>query len=106
MELCVAKRTFKQRAWKMKNNCWEARHCNAQLTCPVCNEKRLDGIHGGSNAGRCCWVVSGTFCGGTSSGHFAKKYDTCEKCDFYQQVKQEEYPNFMFINLLRKKLLD
>jgi hypothetical protein len=29
-------------------------------------------------------------CGGKRQGTFAQKYENCQKCDFYQLVKQEE----------------
>ena len=49
----------------MKTNCWEFKNCGRDLNgtradeldiCPVSAEIRLDGVHGGKNAGRACWV--------------------------------------------------
>ncbi len=51
---------------------------------------KLDGIHGGKNAGRACWVVAGTRCGGKVQGEFALKAGNCMICDFYRQVAKEE----------------
>ena len=57
----------------MRQNCWEALDCGRQRggryaeelgMCPASQEVRLDGVHGGMNAGRACWVVAGTLCGG------------------------------------------
>lgn len=72
--------------------------------CPVVLEKKLDGTHGGVNAGRACWVVAGTFCGGTVQGTFAKKYEHCENCDFHLAVQAEEGHAYDLAILLLKKL--
>ncbi len=58
--------------------------------CPTLREESLDGIHGGRNAGRACWVVAGTMCGGTKQGLFASKLGKCVMCDFYKMVRSEE----------------
>lgn len=87
----------------MRMNCWEYKKCGrerggaraAELgVCAAAAEVRLNGIHGGKLAGRSCWVVAGTLCGGQEQGTFAQKYHNCEKCDFYQTVKQEEGMRF------------
>ena len=97
----------------MKKNCWEAKGCGREPggykvselgICPASMQKELDAVHNGKNAGRACWVVSGTFCGGKPQGTFAKKFSTCKECDFYQQVKKEEYPKFYPIALLLNKI--
>ena len=91
------KRTYptKQKKEHIKKNCWEVKQCDTPSNCIAFNEKLLDGIHGGKNAGRCCWVVAGTLCsGGKPSGKYAQKFDACEKCDFYHLVKKEEAANF------------
>jgi len=95
-----------------KRNCWEVKKCGRTKggehekdlgVCPVATEKRLDGVHGGENAGRACWVVAGTLCGEKVQGTFAAKYGQCEKCDFYQAVKIEEGTKYeMSIFLLSK----
>lgn len=63
--------------------------------CPVASFAKLDSAHGGKNAGRVCWVVAGTMCGGEIEGSFARKYEDCRKCSFYQRVKEEEGSNFL-----------
>jgi len=84
---------------KSKLNCWEFQKCGREPggarekelgACPVPIESRLDGVHDGKNAGRACWVVSGTLCAGNVQGTYAKKFPTCEMCDFYYYVKQKE----------------
>ena len=58
--------------------------------CPATIEIRVDGIHDGKNAGRCCWAIAGTFCEGKIQGSFAKKFGDCIKCTFYIKVSEEE----------------
>jgi len=85
-----------------KLNCWEYKKCGREVggtrgkdfgICPVALEKRLDGVHNGSHAGRACWVVAGTFCGGQVQGAFATKYSDCKDCDFYKKVLDENFTN-------------
>jgi len=42
------------------------------------------------NAGRACWVVAGTNCGGRVQGTFAEKEKNCLNCEFYMLVCEEE----------------
>ena len=97
-----------------KLNCWEAKKCGREIggsktgelgVCPTAMESRLAGTHDGKFAGRACWIVAGTLCGGKEQGTFAQKYHNCEKCDFYQHVKREEGPKFklsiILLNLLK-----
>lgn len=79
-----------------KKNCWEVMGCgfgpgagNGNI-CPAAADERLHGVHGGRNAGRACWVIAGTLCGGEVSGTFARKMETCFRCPFYRQVRAEE----------------
>jgi len=69
-----------------KKNCWEIKKCGRETggaktrelgVCIASAEKRLDGVNGGKNAGRACWGVSGTLCGGTVQGSFATKMGNC-----------------------------
>ncbi len=96
-----------------KLNCWEFKKCGREPggnhvhdlgVCPTTQEMRLDGVHGGLNAGRSCWVVTGTLCRGKVQGTFAKKYKDCHICDFYKKVKQEEYTKFNLSSALLSKL--
>jgi hypothetical protein len=48
--------------------------------------------HGETNAGRVCWVIEGSLCGGKIQGTYAKKLLNCWRCDFMNMVKQEEEP--------------
>ncbi len=96
-----------------KLNCWEVKRCGRQPqgrhvhdkgVCPAAIEEGLDGVHDGTNAGRACWVVGGTLCRDEVQGTFAQKFRSCEVCDFYQQVKQDEFPNFILAVMLLGRL--
>jgi hypothetical protein len=96
-----------------KQNCWEFKRCGREPggakvkefgICPATQEEKLDQVHGGTNAGRSCWILAGTLCRGEVQGTFAQKYKNCETCDFYKKVKEEEFPKFMLSAVLMKKL--
>ena len=82
-----------------KLNCWEFMKCNRQPggekadengTCIAAADASYDGINYGINAGRICWAVAGTCCGGEIQGTFAEKRDSCTSCPFYRLVQEEE----------------
>jgi hypothetical protein len=82
-----------------KRNCWEFKKCGREPgganaedlgVCPVPVALMLDGVHGGTAAGRACWVIAGTMCEGRIQGTFAQKYRDCGSCDFYKAVREEE----------------
>ena len=92
-----------------KVNCWEIKSCGREVggakvkelgTCSAATEQRLHGVHGGYHAGRACWVMAGTLCGGSVQGSFAKKYETCEQCDFYKMVRKDEGLKFKMSTML------
>jgi nucleoside-diphosphate-sugar epimerase len=98
-----------------KLNCWEFMKCGRGPKgakakklgpCPAASDKRLDGVHGGVNSGRACWVVAGTFCGGTVQGSFARKQVACKRCDFYNKVYKEEGSAIESISTLQSRLKD
>ena len=62
----------------LQMNCWEFYHCpvERQLLCPAFT----------LSAGRACWLIAGTLCGGTMQGGNAKRLGRCHLCDFYSQV--------------------
>jgi hypothetical protein len=63
-------------------------------------------VHGGKNAGRACWVVAGTYCGGEAQGSFALKITDCSLCDFYNLVRDEEGRKFEPSTALLRMLKD
>jgi hypothetical protein len=82
-----------------KTNCWEFKKCGREPggakskemgICPATTEASCTGMNGGKNAGRICWAIAGTFCGGKVQGDFAQKSVSCMSCDFFKSVKQEE----------------
>ncbi|MDX1706961.1 MAG: protein kinase [Desulfobacterales bacterium] len=82
-----------------KMNCWEFMKCGrepggskaAKLgTCVAATDSSYDGINTGKNAGRICWAVAGTCCGGEIQGTFAEKRDSCTSCPFYRTLQKEE----------------
>ena len=71
---------------KERQNCWEYMKCgrepggekaNRLGVCPAAADTSFDGINRGKNAGRFCWAVAGTFCGGKVQGSFAEKRKSC-----------------------------
>ena len=96
-----------------KVNCWDYKKCGREIggiksrelgVCPSATETRLNGAHGGLQAGRACWVIAGTLCGGAEQGSFAQKFHNCEQCDFYQTVKKEEAGRFVYSAVLLGKM--
>jgi hypothetical protein len=84
-----------------KLNCWEHKKCGRQPgghkvhdhgVCPVTVHQDLHGAHEGTNAGRACWVVAGSLCGGKVQGTYAQKLNNCWRCDFMNLVRCEEEP--------------
>lgn len=95
-----------------KRNCWEVQKCGREPgghavgdhgPCPAAVEITLDGVHGGKNSGRTCWVLAGTYCSGQVVGTKARKLDNCMACQFYQLVIREEGENVMpTLSLVRR----
>lgn len=80
-------------------NCWEFKKCKREDgginsdrlgVCPAAIDPVFDGFNLGVNSGRTCWLVAGTFCDGKVRGTFAKKQSSCQSCDFYRKVHDEE----------------
>jgi len=66
--------------------------------CPAAEDASSDGINGGVNAGRLCWAVAETFCGGKIQGTSAGKELSCMPCDFFKKVESEEgFANFIIM---------
>jgi hypothetical protein len=98
---------------QVPQNCWDVMQCglgpgqsggSGAGTCPAALEERLDGCNDGVNAGRACWVVAGTLCGGEPQGRFAEKVGGCMECDFYRRVKHEQGPDYLSSAALLKRL--
>lgn len=96
-----------------KMNCWEFKKCGRQPggakvaelgECPAGKDKRADGMNQGKYAGRACWALAGTLCGGKVQGSFAQKANNCMECEFYKLVKNEEGTNYVGTKELLRKL--
>jgi hypothetical protein len=95
----------------MKKNCWEFKGCgqerrgrkNSLVKCPVPEMTSADGINGGKNAGRICWLIANTMCKGDTESTFEAMIKTCGECDFYKLVKAEGGKTVMLsIDMLRE----
>ena len=87
-----------------KKNCWEIEQCGRQPgghaalergVCPAASATHHNGVNGGVNAGRICWAVSGTFCGGTLHGQGDSYADSCVNCKAFKQIAAEEGANLI-----------
>jgi hypothetical protein len=98
----------------MKVNCWEYKKCGRGYggdkidelgLCPAVFEEKLDGVNHGKNAGRICWLVTGSLCKNeVQGGEFTDKLGNCTKCDFFKTVFSEEGYDFNYGMRLLKKL--
>ncbi|GAB6194485.1 hypothetical protein JCM39068_42390 [Desulfocastanea catecholica] len=84
---------------EQKLNCWEFKKCGREQNgrnvqemgvCPAALDGSFDEINCGTNGGRICWAVAGTFCEGEKQGAFHTKRQSCVKCDFFSLVSHEE----------------
>jgi hypothetical protein len=85
-------------------NCWEFKKCGREPkgskekelgVCPATTNFTYNNKNAGKGAGRYCWHVAGTFCGGKVQGTFSSKLANCSKCDFYSRVQQEQGATFV-----------
>ena len=65
--------------------------------CPAAELSEYDGTNKGTCAGRFCWAVAGTFCGGKLQGTYAEKLMNCVNCEFFKQVNEDEGRFFVLI---------
>ncbi|MBF0140883.1 MAG: STAS domain-containing protein [Magnetococcales bacterium] len=88
-----------------KLNCWEIKKCGREVggakvqelgVCPASNTK-TGHVNDGEFAGRICWAITGTFCGGQQQGTRQQKEDNCRKCEFFLHVKNEEGREFKIL---------
>lgn len=94
-------------------NCWDFLDCGRELggrnayemgVCPAATFVWFDGLHGGKNAGRTCWIIGGTMCYGKVQGSFDEKFKECGKCEFYRTVREKEGENMIPSLLLLEKM--
>lgn len=84
---------------KKKMNCWEFMKCGRELkgerakelgVCPAAIYPLADGINGGINGGRICWVLVGSYSYYTGKSLLCQKKTLCHECAFYKKVMSEE----------------
>ena len=94
----------------MSLNCWDVKKCGRQPggsrtsdlgVCPASVDARANGLNGGLNAGRICWALTGTLCGGKVQGTFAEKLMNCMECDFYRLVQTEQGKEMQSVKALQ-----
>ncbi len=87
----------------VKLYCWEFKRCGREPggmntdelgVCAAALETRVDGANEGQNAGRACWAVAGTLCGGKVQGTYAMKLKNCMACEFFDKVVKEQGGQF------------
>ncbi len=80
-------------------NCWQYMSCGREPggasvdrlgVCPVTTDTRFDGVHGGKNAGRACWVIAGSFAKDAQETAGVSGRKDCTACNFYKAVQNEE----------------
>jgi len=88
-------------------NCWEFRQCGCEPNgaqsarlgvCQAATEKFNHGVNQGTNSGRMCWAVVGTYNGGQPLCERARTLISCVACDFFQKVREEEGTKFKLKN--------
>jgi hypothetical protein len=57
--------------------------------CPAATFEAADGYLGGTNGGRGCCFVTGTFCDERLQGTYRDKSKQCWDCAFYRQLRSE-----------------
>lgn len=100
-------------------NCWQYMSCGREPggarahllgVCPAATDTRLDGVHGGKNGGRACWVIAGAFANEAGELALPKVNKDCVTCHFYNAVQREEgrytWPTSFIQKLLVGKKVD
>ena len=96
----------------MSQNCWEFKNCGRQPggarvgdlgVCPAATDTKADGLNGGRNGGRICWVLTGTLCGGKVQGTFAEKLGNCMECEFYRLVRTEQGKDLQSLSAIQSR---
>ncbi|MBC8328069.1 MAG: hypothetical protein H8E31_04905 [Planctomycetes bacterium] len=65
-------------------------HAGQLGVCRAAIAEEYHGANGGQMAGRFCWAVCGTLCGGEVQGTNAKKFLNCRLCPFFDLVCHEQ----------------
>jgi len=82
-----------------KDNCWDYMKCgkgpdengkNKFIMCPVVFHEAANGLNGGVNGGRLCWLVASKKKYGEMKHLNQKRTDPCFFCEFHYKVMAEE----------------
>jgi hypothetical protein len=90
-----------------RQNCWDFIGCGRgpeaprHERCRVADEEALDGFNGGSNGGRSCWAVVGSY---GVDGFACEHTQQCSECDFRRLVAREELPDLDDIPRILERL--
>jgi len=97
-----------------KINCWDYKNCGrtikdrnakAPAICPAFSHTALNGINGGKNGGRSCWLIPGTLCGRRIQRSCVTKSLACSLCDFKRFVLREGNPDCMVSDAFLRMLI-
>ena len=82
-----------------KLNCWEFMKCGKGPSmngkgkcnsCPIANSTLADGLNGGINGGRICWIIAETCGNGKVQCSDFHRKNSCFSCEFRFKVTIEE----------------
>ena len=82
-----------------KTNCWQFWQCGREPggkytknygTCPAASEADADGLNGGTNGGRICWVIAENDSRVRMDCSDLHKQCSCLECEFRYSVMSEE----------------
>lgn len=82
-----------------KFNCWEFMKCGREPggenadesgVCPVASERSANGLNGGVNGGRICWIIAENCCINNGRNPHMSQEDCCFQCEFRYRVTQDE----------------
>lgn len=74
---------------RRKQSCWDF------LNCPESRKEKCPAFT--QNAGRRCWRLSGTLCGGEVQGSIVEKLATCLKCEVYHKINQLRWFDTVYV---------
>ncbi len=63
--------------------------------CPVTTDALSNGVHGGVNGGRWCWVVKGMLCENEGLEPLREQVMACGRCEFFRVLQFEEGSGLM-----------
>ncbi len=98
-ELTILSSVHRTTEMDIKYNCWEYMKCgkgpdenktDPSRTCPAAANNVSDGLNGGRNGGRICWLIAETKCCGEVEHANQNRKNPCFSCGFRFKVMAEE----------------